>query len=159
MLPSMSDDQPVAQDADSRWAEADRLLSGEPDDAARSRIRREQRRRLLTVSGVSVVVALLVVPVVLLLEDGSSSSVGPLWQVVVGFSLATTGVVISLVAVVGTLRAARRRRGRSTPLPALTPVQRKGLLAQVRGRAPADPACTGLARRLAEELVGQRSSV
>ena len=161
MLPSMPDDQPAppGPDSDDHWAEAEELLSGEPDDATHSRLRRARHGRLLTVLGVTVVVALLVVPVVLLLEDGSSSSDAPLWQVVVGFWLAALGVVISLVAVVRTPRAARRRRGRSTPLFAVTPVPREELLAQVRGRGPVDPARTGLARRLAEDLVRQRFSV
>ncbi|SDO14405.1 hypothetical protein SAMN05428965_2837 [Geodermatophilus sp. DSM 45219] len=151
MLPPMSDDQRPPADAD---AEADRLLSGGPDDAARSRLHRQ--RRVPAVLGVAVFGALLLLPVVVLVDDGGSSAEPPLWQAVAGFALMTLGIVVSLVSVTRTLRGLRRRRDRGTPLLARTAGRQVELRAQVRGQAPVDPARTALARRLAEEMVHQR---
>ena len=158
MLPPMSDVQRPPADADSgaRWAEADRLLSGGPDDAARSRLHRDQRRRVLAVLGVAVLGALLLPPVVVLVDDGGSSAEPPLWLAVAGFVLMTLGIVVSFVSVTRTLRTARRRRDRSMTLLALAAGQQKELRAQVRGRSPVDPDRTALARRLAEEMVHER---
>jgi hypothetical protein len=161
MLRPMSDDQPLPRDADARWAEAQALLSGALDAAAEQRLRRTSRRRVLAVLaatlGAGVLVWLVVLPAA---DGGEGSSPGvPLWQVVTGFALATVGLVVASVTVVRQVRAVRHRRVRNGPLFVLTVAQRRELLAQVRGRAPVDPARVGLARRTAEDLLHQQHTI
>jgi fatty acid desaturase len=133
-------------DDDARWADADSLLGTAPAESARRRSRRSLWRQLLLVVGVSAVGGALVGGVVEV----------PTWLSLVGFAVAAGGLG---VAVVRQWRAVRRRGAWRSPLFALTPRQRKQLLAQVRGTAPVDPARIPLAREVAAGLLEQRHVV
>ncbi|MGY1661393.1 hypothetical protein ACI78Q_09265 [Geodermatophilus sp. SYSU D00705] len=153
----MTADRPTPAD-DARWSEAEALLGPAPARSARRRARRSMWRQLLVVAGLSGVVGA-VIGVVVVLASGSEPAEVPAWLAVLGFALATGGLVVAGVAVVRQWRAARRRGAWRSPLWALTPRQRKELLAQVRGTAPVDPARLPLARELAEGLLQQRHVV
>jgi hypothetical protein len=143
-------------DDDARWADADSLLGTAPAESARRRSRRSLWRQLLLVVGVSAVGGALVGGVVVVLASGSEPAEVPTWLSLVGFAVAAGGLG---VAVVRQWRAVRRRGAWRSPLFALTPRQRKQLLAQVRGTAPVDPARIPLAREVAAGLLEQRHVV
>ncbi|WNV76886.1 hypothetical protein [Geodermatophilus sp. DSM 44513] len=157
--------RPAPDDDERRWTDALSLLSGVPAGTALRRLGRARRNLLLAVLVplvvLCVVVGVLVGYVVLRQEDGADDpSPGPpaVWQEVVGFALMAAGLVLLGLALVRQLRAARARRtGWHSPLLALTGHQRRQLLAQVRGRVPADPARLPLARVMAAQLRDQRA--
>ena len=70
----------------------------------------------------------------------------------VGLALALAGAVLVGVGLVRTWRAWRHRDGWAAAEPVLGRAERRELLAQVRGRRPADPARLPLARVLAGQL-------
>jgi MFS family permease len=146
-------------DDDARWADADSLLGTAPAESARRRARRSLWRQLLLVVGVSAVGGALVGGVVVVLASGSEPAEVPTWLSLVGFAVAAGGLGVAGVAVVRQWRAVRRRGAWRSPLFALTPRQRKQLLAQVRGTAPVDPARIPLAREVAAGLLEQRHVV
>jgi protein-S-isoprenylcysteine O-methyltransferase Ste14 len=150
-------DRPRSDDA--RWTDAESLLGAAPAESVRRRVRRSRWSQLLLVVGISGVVGAVVGVVVVLLASGSEPADVPVWLAVVGFAVATGGLVLAGVAVVRQWRAVRRRGAWRSPLWALTPRQRKQLLAQVRGTAPVDQARLPLARELAAGLLEQRHIV
>jgi hypothetical protein len=76
-------------------------------------------------------------------------------QLVLGMVVLGAGVVLEVVGLVVVFRGGRWRRAWRAPTMVLTRRQRRQLLGQVRGRAPADPARLPLARDLAGRLVDQ----
>ncbi len=147
---------------DARWADAASLLSDQATRSAQRRLRRSSRVRLLVVVGLLVGLGALGAAVGLLVtgdRNGSSPADVPTWQVVVGLALMAVGTLVAGVAVVRQICGLRRRRGWRSPLLVLTPQQRKGLLAQVRGKAPVHPDRVALAREVAHGLLQQRAGL
>jgi hypothetical protein len=111
----------------------------------------------------SVVLVIVVVTVVLIVlfhgAHESEPSDVPTWQVVAGSVIAGAGLVLQGFGVVMLWRANRRLQAWSSPLAVLTRPQRKGLLAQVRGVQPIESARVPLARRVAEQRIGQRHAI
>ncbi|MDP9429893.1 MAG: hypothetical protein M3Q47_13915 [Actinomycetota bacterium] len=139
---------------DVRWAEADALLAGTPSEAGQRWLRRTRRVRLLVVTGLVVALGALAAVVGVLVVDGEADPPDvPTWQVVTGFVVMTAGLLGAFVALIRQRRGLRRLHAWRSPLLVLTARQRKELLAQVRGKAPVDPARVGLARLLAEGLL------
>ena len=146
--------------AEDRWAEAQSLLDGVPDESVEQRLRRRRRHLVLAVVAVVLLTTAAVAAAVVLSDGrGHVSEDVPTWQVVTGFSISGAGLVFQIVGLVIVVRANRRSRGRFSPLSVLSRAQRKELLAQVRGVRAADPIRTPLARRVAEQLLRQRTIV
>jgi len=150
--------EPGAAGNGSRWADAESLLTDEPTEAARRRVRRTLRMRIgLVVAALLVVVA--VVAVMAVLSDDGSRARPPdepaagadIWLV-----LALVGLVLTLAGAVLTWRSTRVPNGWGNPLFALRGAERRELLAQIGGRRPVDPARLPLARDLATRVIGQR---
>lgn len=145
-------------DDEARWADAQSLLDRAPTESASQRLRRWRRLRVLMLASVLLVSAALgLVLVVLFGGTSGHTEQAPTWQAVVGFLVAGAGLVVQGIGVAALWWVNRRVRGWRSPLSALTRMQRKELLAQVRAQRPVDPARVPLARLLAEQLVGQRS--
>lgn len=151
----------MATDTDGdRWGEAQSLLDRTPTEPAARRLRRAQRNRWLLILGLAVSGTALMIGVAFLLRDGPAPDPGgevSTTRAVAGYSLSGLGVLLMVVGLFWQIRAVRRARGYSSPLHVLTRRQRKELLAQVRGRSPAQPEHVGLARHLAELVQAQQS--
>ena len=156
----MEPDHQTAVD-DERWAQAQSVLDQRPSEEARRRLRRHRLVTLSTVVGlllVGVAVAVLLVAFVLG-SDGGERAEPPRWQEVSGLGLLVAAVVLEVVGLVVMARAGVWKGRWDMPASVLTRTQRRLLLAQVRGRVPADPARLPLARDLAERLRLQLGTV
>ena len=152
----------TAKPDEDRWVEAQSLLDGLPTESAHQRLRRARRLNLLIVAVVVVLSATLGLVALAWFGDGSfdgGSDDGPLWRQIAGLVISGLAVVVLVVVVVVQWRGNRRRRPWRSPLLVLSRRQRKGLLAEVRGRVAVVPEHLPLARYLAETLVDQRVSV
>jgi hypothetical protein len=151
----------VGTDTDEdRWAEAQSILDRTPTESAARRLRRSKRGRWLLILGITVGGLAVAVAVAFLLGDGpdpgAEVSTG---RAVAGFGMSGLGLLLMAIGLFWQIRAVRRARGYGSPVYVLTRPQRKELLAQVRGRAPAQPARVPLARHLAELLQAQQVSL
>jgi hypothetical protein len=153
----------VGTDTDEdRWAEAQSILDRTPTESAAQRLRRSKRGRWLLILGITVGGLAVAVAVAFLLGDGPVPDPGAevsTGRAVAGFSLSGLGLLLMAIGLFWQIRAVRRARGYGSPIYVLTRPQRKELLAQVRGRAPAQPARVPLARHLAELLQAQQVSL
>ncbi len=150
---------PIGDDDEARWAEAQSILDRHPTESADKRLHRAKRLRWLLVLGLVLLGLVLALLFALLVFDPSPEYDRPgvsTWQAVTGLSISGLGIVLMLVALVFHFRRTRRARGWSSPMYLLTRRQRKELLKQVRGQAPAVPERVPLARHLAELLLLQR---
>jgi hypothetical protein len=143
---------------DERWAQPESILAGRPSDAARRQQRRRRNLLWLLVSGLVVLGAGTGVLVAVLAGPGGHDAEPTTWQVVSGFVVTGSGVVLDVAAIVGIVRAGRWGQAWRGPMAVLSRRQQRSLLAQVRGRWPADPARLPLARHLAEQLADPRTT-
>lgn len=149
---------------DERWGEAQSVLDRMPTPTAHQRLRRHRTVSLSVVAGL-VLMSVAVGVLVFVLFRGSAGSTGgedpdpPLWQVVSGTALLAAGLVLEVVGFLAMRRAGVYRDRWRRPTSVLTRGQRRALLAQVRGRVPADPARLPLARYLARQLRVQMSGL
>ena len=153
------DDEERALSQD-RWRRAQHFLDGRSDAEAERLLRRDAYRRRLAI-GIPVLVSLVLgVVVVLIVAHRSGSEPRHVrevatWRAILGLSLQAVGLGLEGVAIVRNARA-RRSLGAATPLTFLSRIERKQLLAQVRGRVAPVPSQVPLARDLASRLVSQR---
>jgi len=129
-----------------------------PDARALDGVARGERREVLPVVTVALVSAAVVAVLVVLALVGLTAPPGGVsgWQVAAGYGLALAGLALQLSGVVVLLRSNHRRwAGRRRP-PQPSRAIRKRLLAQVRGRRPAEPADLPRAREVAEQLIRAR---
>jgi MFS family permease len=147
-------------DDEARWADAQSILDRAPTEAARRELGRWRMQRLLFVAGLALFGAVVGLVVYLVLDSGvddASGGTAP-WRRITGLVVVSSGLVLAVVGAVAQIRAARALRAWHNPLAALTREQRKQLLAQVRGQAPAEAATLPQARYLAQALVQQRAA-
>jgi len=139
---------------EARLAQAESSLRGRPD----AQVRKWFRRRLLLAVGAVLVAGAAGVVTALVLPDTPSPrrSESSAAQETIALVLFSTGLAVTVVAMVLLWRAMRRAGGWRAPHLALSRAQRKDLLAQVRGLRPADAARLPLTRNLALRVVGQR---
>lgn len=136
-----------------RWGEALSILERSPTPSAARRIRRSRTTRWLIVAGSMLVGAAAGLLVFLLVDrHGTTTPHTPLWQEIVGLCICVAGLALDVAGLVLLWRTRRGRSWRRTPTLVLTTRQRRQLLAQVRGRRPADPDRLPLARDLAARL-------
>ncbi|KGH47197.1 hypothetical protein IN07_08240 [Modestobacter caceresii] len=150
---------PAQTDDDPRWAEAVSVLHGAPSSTAERLLRRSRLLRWSwALAGMLLAVAAGVLLAVLagasLVPDpGSSGGWVVAGLVVQGAGLAVMIGYLVVAWRIGLFRIAWWQR---QPTNVLSRGQRRGLLAQVRGRAEVDPARLPLARDLAQRLVLQQ---
>ncbi|MCZ2837507.1 hypothetical protein [Modestobacter sp. VKM Ac-2985] len=146
---------PAETDDDRRWAEAVSALGLTPDGGARWL----RPTRLLTWSWVLALAVLALAGGLLLAVLSTDELVpdpGPSggWEAA-GLVVQGAGLTVMLGYGLVAWRSGLFRAAWSRPAAVLSRAQRRGLLAQVRGRAEADPARLPLARDLARRLVLQ----
>lgn len=128
---------------EARWADAHALLGEPPSDERIGRVRRQLRLSWWIV-GVLLVAALAAV----LLTSGHPHGRSVAARVIFGAGL-LVGLVGVLVGLVGGATSGSLGRSSDSSMSALAGPQRRLLLREVHGRAPADPAHLDLARALA----------
>lgn len=146
--PGISDDE--------RWAAATSVLEQAPTATAQQRLRRHRVLTWAFVISVLLVAAAVALLVVVLLDHGGPGAGPARWREVTGLVLSGVGLVVLVVGAVIGWRAGVWRGAWSQPAAVLSRAQRRALVAQVRGRVPADPVRLPLARSVAERLVLQR---
>jgi len=124
---------------EAHWADARALLTEPPSEEDVARLRRRVRVSWLVV--VPLVAAALVARFATADDAHARALIGR------AFFLAVPVLIVVGLAVTG--RSGRLERGFDSPLSALARHQRRLLLREVQGRAPADPAHLHLARYLA----------
>ena len=147
-----------AVDDDERWARAESILADKPTPAAAHQIRRQRAMLWLLAGAVAVLGAAVGLLVALLLRHhrGGLGDDAATWQVVVGLVLQGAALVLVFTGLVLQRRANGRRWRWNVPEAVLTREQRRGLMKQIRGRAPVEPRRLGLTRDLASRLANQR---
>jgi hypothetical protein len=131
---------PGTTDDEVRWAQAMSVLDRAPSPTAQQRLRRYRVLRWAFVAGVVLVTAAVVLLVVVVLIDRRGPDVDPSpWRETTGLVLTVVGLVVIVAGGVIGWRAGVWRGVWSQPSAVLSRTQRRALLAQVRGRAPADP--------------------
>jgi hypothetical protein len=138
-----------------RWTRAEELLRGTPSRATTDGVRR--RRLLVWAATVSafLLVGGLGLGVALLVHDPHHVDPPdpPLWREITSLALFLASVIVMVIVLVSLRRAGQLGNAWRGPLTPLTRAQRKGLVRQVSGKEPVDPARLGLSRDLAVRLV------
>lgn len=148
------------ESAERRWAEAQARLDRIPALSPEEEQRQWRSLRRLSVLAMAVNSGAVGIVVVLaLLGGGATVDRPPAWWTVVGLAMFGVGAVVMVGGVVVQVRATRPLRAGNGPLTRLSGDQRKQLLAQVRGRAPVDPALLPLLRYTAELTARQGTAV
>ncbi len=147
-------------DSDRRWAEANALLRGSPDQAVLQKVRGLRRRMWLIVGAVTLSFVVIGVLAVFLISRGdddtsdATSSSSPLWLSTVGVICSAVGLLIIVAYVIKARQAGWFSLG---PLSVLSRSQRRGLRRQVLGKESPQPAHLPLLRHLAGRMAHQRS--
>lgn len=151
----MTSDVEVDDGDEARWAQAESILRAQPTEDARRGIRRRRVLLWSLVAGFTVLGLGLGVLLVLLLGGHRRHAEPSGWQVAVGFTLSGCGLVLTALSLVLIIRRGRWGQAYRSPSAVLAVRQRRYVMAQIRGRRPADPQRLGLTRDLAQRLEEQ----